>query len=449
MRPQMPPSYSLLKKNSQSAPMETPKSTRAASGSAHISSGPRVPDVAWGPELASIMAAPCKWSTFRGRMKKVLQRIWDGTNKYRKATRTAQMMEESDIPPPRYSEFAAEVDEEVSVQKSNKSTGPKSNRNAVWKPKKGAFWKRTDSNSQKPIESNAGKPESTPASQREIDYSAFSYPRLTELVRNKVDTVKLLRSVLVFVMFITFYADLDKIKTDTGSLFPWHSTIFTRTDADRSKFFAWDIFEITRDLSTLVRHLEQQVSGCRWFKARRQHIDLLTQLVVKPAEDLMIQADYALEILGTFRQDRPRGSRSTKYYSLVDCWEPQNPENLPRWSYRMLDLGDTLASHASLIASLNLEEKQQSELEDAMAEYLEKRKLNKVQMSETLKLKVLEELKYRPHGTCCWPMRDGYMDLFRMLGKTDGSCWRDDLKKERKRRSCQSTLPSSAIGGTG
>jgi hypothetical protein len=200
-------------------------------------------------------------------------------------------------------------------------------------------------------------------------------------------------------MFITFYADLYKIRTDTGGLFPWRATISTRTDADPAKFFEWNLFEMTQDLSTLVRRLERQISGNRWFSVRRQHKDLLTQLILKLVEDLMIQADYALEILRTFRIDRTGGF--TDYFTLVDYWKPRKRENLPRLSYRMLEYGDTLASHASLIASLNLQEEQQSKLEDAMATYIEARKLNKLQMSETLKQTVLKELKYNPHGTYC------------------------------------------------
>jgi hypothetical protein len=100
----------------------------------------------------------------------------------------------------------------------------------------------------------------------------------------------------------------------------------------------------------------------------------------------------------------------------------------------MVDLGDTVASHCSFIASLKLQQELQSELEDAMAKYLAGRNMSGIQMSETLEQIVLAELKTRPHGTCCWPMMDGFMDVFRMLGKTDGSCWRDTLKLERERR---------------
>jgi hypothetical protein len=473
MRSQVPPSHSLPNEESKTPPIKNPDLTCTVSGSAHISSSAWLlvaPDAARRPELVPTTAVPRKCSTLPGRMKKVMQRVWAGNKRDRKATRAAQMMDEPDTSPPQYTEFAGEVVEEASFQKLNESTSPKTSESAVSKanritvsrsngndvPKlnKDAYPKPIGSNDQKPIKSNAQKPEkstvvkSIPGSQREVDYRAFSYPRLTALTRNEIDMVKLLRSILVFVMFITFHADLDKINTDTSSLFPWNTTIFTRTDTDPSKFFAWDVFEITRDLSTLVRHLEQQVRGNRWFNIRRQHKDLLTKLVLRPAEDLRIQADYTLEILGAFRQDRLKDG-SIDYYSLVDHWKPRNRGNLPICSYRMLDLGDTLASHASLITSLNLQEKQQSELEDAMAKYLKKRNLNELQMSEALKLRALEESKLHPHETCCWPMRDGYMDLFRMLGKTYSSCWRDDLKLERKRRRGQSALPSPAIGGTG
>jgi len=433
-------SCSLPKEESKSAPMEKPILTCAACGSAYISGDAQLtaaPDVAWDLQLAPMNTAPRKYSILRGKMKKMMQRIWAGTKTGRKATRTAQMIE-FDVRPPRYTRFPAEAVEVACIQISDMSTGSKTNGSAVSNPTRDANSKPTGSNDQKPIESNSWEPknavvESTSGSQSESNSSIDSYPRLTQLVRNNVDTVKLLRSVLVFIMFITFYAELDIIKTDTGSLFPWSTTIFTRAEADPTKFFAWDVFEITRDVCTLVRDLEEKLRRNRWFSASRQDKDLLIKLVLKPAEALEIQADYALEIAGTFRQDRHVG-KGINYYTLVDLWKPRYRKNLPARSYRMLDLGDTLASHASFIASLNLQEEQQSELADAMAKYCKERKLNELHMSETLKQKVMEELKYHPHRTCCWPMRDGYMDLFRMLGKTDGSSWRDVLRKDREMR---------------
>jgi hypothetical protein len=413
-------------------------------------------------KLAPMMATPRKHNTFPARMKIVVRRIWAGTKKGHETTTRAQMTEETDNPPPQYDEIAAEVVEEASIQKSTKPMDSKSNggaiskshrnavrkvsrnvwdssRNAFSKTHKNAVLKSTGSNDQKPVDSNARKSEnstvgeSTPGSQQNPDHSVFSCARLTQVIENKVDTVKLLRSVLVFIMFIAFHGDLDKIKTDTGSLFPWSATIFTRTDANPSNFFSWDVFEITRDLSMLVRYLEHTVSCNRWFNVRQEHKDLLIQLVIKPAEDLKIQTDYALEVLGTFRQNQLKDG-SIDYYSLIDYWKPRAQENLPGESPRMLDFGDTVASHASFIVSLNLQEKQQSELEDAIAKYLKKRNLKELQMSNILKREVLKELKSRPHGTCCWPMTDGYMDLFQWCGKTDNSHWRDCLKQEREWR---------------
>ncbi|KAL1607696.1 hypothetical protein SLS60_002631 [Paraconiothyrium brasiliense] len=382
-------------------------------------------------ELVTMMGAPHESDAFGKKMDKIVQRIWAGAKRFCKITRTAQMMEHSDIPPPPYTRFTEDVIEDAPVENFNKETGSKTNGSVVTKPNEDAVPKPTGSDNQKPIEKSVVR--STSTSQLELDYSTFSCPRLDQLVRSTVDRVKLLRSILVFIMLTTFHGELHIMDTDTGNLFPWNTTITTRTDAGPFTLFLWDVFEITRDVCTLVRHLEQQIRSNRWFSVRREHKDLLIQLVLEPAEDLKIQADYALEILGTFQQGRG-GGWSVYYSTLVDYWKPQRRENLPRLSYPMLDLGDTLASHASLIASLKLKDEQQSRLEDAMATYLETRNLNKLRMSETLKQKVLEELKYSPHGTCCWPMRDGYMDLFRMLGKVDGSRWRDDLKLEREKR---------------
>ena len=111
-------------------------------------------------------------------------------------------------------------------------------------PSKNPILKTTNSNYRKPIENNAEKPENSTVvhspsiTPLEIDYSAFANPRLTQLAKNRVEKVKPLRSVLFFIMCVTFDADLWKARREADSLFPWQFTIYTRTDADPSKFFA-------------------------------------------------------------------------------------------------------------------------------------------------------------------------------------------------------------------
>jgi hypothetical protein len=85
-------------------------------------------------------------------------------------------------------------------------------------------------------------------SRSEIDHSRYYFWRLSHLVRTEVDTVKLLRSTLVFVMSATFDADLSKIERDTGSLLPWSVTISTKY-ANSSAVHWWNVSKITQSLA--------------------------------------------------------------------------------------------------------------------------------------------------------------------------------------------------------
>jgi hypothetical protein len=246
-------------------------------------------------------------------MKTLMQRI----RACIKRERTFQIVEDSDALPLLSTESAAEVAEETFSEKSIQSTGLKNQWNGRFKANQeccfdvqrrycikvngDAMSKPIGEDDQKPIENNARKTEkNTVASstqkpkknkfQSEVDYSRYSFWRLSHLVRTEVDTVKLLCSTLVFVMFATFDADLSKIERDTGSLLPWSTTVSTKY-ADSSAVYWWNVSKITQELSTLVWLLEHTMENNHWFNARRQHKDLLIQLVFKPVEDLKIQAD--------------------------------------------------------------------------------------------------------------------------------------------------------------
>jgi hypothetical protein len=126
-------------------------------------------------------------------MKKVMQRIWAGAKRDREATRTARMMEKSDIPPPPYTKSAAEAAEEASIQRFNTSAGSKTNSdsvsktygNAVSNTIRCAVSNSTGSNDQKPIENSSPKPKedtvvkSSSSSRLEIGSTALYCQRLT------------------------------------------------------------------------------------------------------------------------------------------------------------------------------------------------------------------------------------------------------------------------------
>jgi hypothetical protein len=138
--------------------------------------------------------------------------------------------------------------------------------------------------------------------------------------------VKLLRSILVFVMFITFHANLDEITEMTDSLFPCDRTLYTTKETDTSKLLSWGIYDVTGDLCALITHLEANMRLNRWFDVRRKDKELLAHFVLKPAESLNIQGDYVLELLGTFKQIQ-LVDKSIQYYTLIDYWMPGRREN--------------------------------------------------------------------------------------------------------------------------
>ncbi|PVH99182.1 hypothetical protein DM02DRAFT_629581 [Periconia macrospinosa] len=334
-------------------------------------------------------------------------------------------------PPPPYTQSTPKFTQEASPA-SNKSTGSNPSGTTIYKPKKSFLSKISGRNNEKLHGQTAPRLKESSAEVRwDIDCRADEYPRLTQIIRSRIDRPTLLRSMLVFIMFITFHRDGLLEDVDMENLFHLNYSIIESTDYDPHKFFQFNVYEITNDISILVRDLEDQMRTNRWFSSCQRHKKLLTQFVIEPAEVLSIQTDYALEIFGAFKQDRKW--TGFQYYTLVDYWTPPNEEDR-KDILRMQDLGDTLASHASFTASLKLSETQQCVFEAHMSDYIDRKKLGNVQMSDKLKQQVLDELKHRRGGTCCWPMKDAYMDLFRMLGKTDGSCWRETLKKERDNR---------------
>jgi hypothetical protein len=207
-------------------------------------------------------------------MKTLMQRIRARI----KRERTYQIIEDYNTLPLLSTKSTAEVAKETSSKRSIQSTGSKTNGTVASKPIKSAVSMSNDDTAsksngdamskpigegdQKPIEINARKTEkSTIASSAQkpkknksrsvVDYSRYCFWRLSHLVRTEVDTVKLLRSTVMFVVFATFDADRSKIERDMGSLLPWSTTVSTKY-ADSSAVYWWNVSKITQELSTLV-----------------------------------------------------------------------------------------------------------------------------------------------------------------------------------------------------
>lgn len=342
------------------------------------------------PLLAS---PPHGWNVFPSKKTGAIQRIWDGARKFCKATKATSSTRKCDT-------------------LARKRTGTNAKANHVHD----TLSKPTMSNNTIPINTFTLIPNNAfrriPDCELRINFNGSPFPRLTELVRSDVDTEKVLRSILVFIMFISFYVNPYEIQDEMDNLFPWDREFPcdeetpTRTDDDSSKSFPWSIVDITNDLSVLVRHLHKSLNDGRWFLVRRDHKELLRRLVLQPAMEMGMQAGYILEILGFFRQE-PQGEMIC-FHTLLDYRNPFLEGIQPSLSTLgiLMEFGDTVASHVLVINSLQLQEGQQSKLEDAVVEYLKEEKMEKLRTSNAPRSNTdMNEIR-------CSPNEDGYPELF-------------------------------------
>jgi hypothetical protein len=121
---------------------------------------------------------------------------------------------------------------------------------------------------------------------------------------------------------------------------------------------AWTHFAILKDassildkkkrsalslVSTRIRHLKKKTSSSRWRLFYDWDKDLIEKHVLGPVDDLGLNLDYALEVLGRYKRKEGRGRPKS---TMVGYW---------MLSSHVTDLSDTIASHALFLQSLLLQ----------------------------------------------------------------------------------------------
>ena len=204
-----------------------------------------------------------------------------------------------------------------------------------------------------------------------------------------------------------------------------------KLDGDSSSILTADHKAELAELCSLVRDLKEKLRRCRWPAVRQRDKDLLVKIVLDPAKEWPIDVEYVLEVLGRYRHSEASGV--TKIETLVDYRMPSCPGIRPRWTSPMLDLGDTMASHASLISALRLKKEQRLVLENAMAAFQKGKGLEELRNSRELQKESLKSGQ-----TCGWPLSNEYSNLAKVLATGANYEYfahaRKNLRKRRKHR---------------
>ncbi|KAF2115718.1 hypothetical protein BDV96DRAFT_631637 [Lophiotrema nucula] len=236
--------------------------------------------------------------------------------------------------------------------------------------------------------------------------SASQYPLLTRIVEEE-QTLKSrhLRMYLAAIIAVTFSANLGELDAaNTNS----NLSIVSQHRQESFSILSKHHWDVLKELCALVRDLEERLRRRRWPTTCQQDKDLLVKCVLEPTRGIRIQKEYILEMLGRFRIVEAHGVKEIK--TLVDHWTPSNTRILPRWTSPMLDLGDTLASHAYFIASLHLEKEEALVLDRAMAKYRKDQGLEDIRNSKGFRKEMI-----RSGQLGGWPLSDGYVNLAKAL----------------------------------
>ncbi|KAF2452217.1 hypothetical protein P171DRAFT_438813 [Karstenula rhodostoma CBS 690.94] len=274
--------------------------------------------------------------------------------------------------------------------------------------------------------------------------AATPYPLLTVLVEKQNNEERgqcnsLFRWSLVQIMADTFSANFFSLRAAVAK------------DMVQKKMCAWDrdpnsiLSEQGQDgldqLCALVRKLSADLQRNRWPAVCRWDKILLIQLVLKPAKRMNLPADYALEVLGRYSYSgEPGGAVKT---TMLDHWTPSHVGMRPRYTSPMVDLGDTLASHAMLIETMELREDKMEVMDDAVATFRKDRGMERLQNSKELQEEALlwkRKVVGAAPLACLWPVSDEYYNLAKVLRESedmhddvaDGQ--RNRLREQRKAR---------------
>ncbi|KAF2657456.1 hypothetical protein K491DRAFT_691093, partial [Lophiostoma macrostomum CBS 122681] len=257
------------------------------------------------------------------------------------------------------------------------------------------------------MDDNAGLRFGTPSPMTQIHPTAGSYPLLTQ-VASINDGIRrtLWRAFLVEIMAVTFSAEFQQLQaaiTQSGSLGP---PAVCMSDGGSSSILTERYRAALGEMCALVRDVEEKLRCGRRLAVRQHDKHLLSKLVMDPAARMQIDTAYVLEFLGRYRCFEDGGRVKTT--TMLDHWTPSYLRIRPRCTAPVLDLADTLTSHATFIASLRLPEEVDIVLDNAMDRFRREKGLKGLRNSKEL-LYGLRDLSY--YGPCCWPLSDGYMDL--------------------------------------
>ncbi|KAF2785538.1 hypothetical protein K505DRAFT_369087 [Melanomma pulvis-pyrius CBS 109.77] len=202
---------------------------------------------------------------------------------------------------------------------------------------------------------------------------------------------------LVEIIALTFSTDCQRLKAALVKADPtWAPTACIQ---DSSSIRNDQGRAIVTEFSALIQNLQKEMSHDRWLLVCGRDKNLMKKLVLEPVKDLDLNLDYALEVLGRYK--RVEGCRRPES-TLVDYW---------MLSSSSTDLGDTIASHALLLQSFELETEVHLILEDSITTYQKEKGLEELRTSKEMQ----EESVLSLAKTCCWPLSDEYMDLARGL----------------------------------
>lgn len=243
---------------------------------------------------------------------------------------------------------------------------------------------------------------------------------------------------LVQIMADTFSADFERLRAAMAND-PEKKMIICSAYRDGS-FVLSELGQAgLEQLCALVRKLVAALRRNRWPMIYRWEKILLIQLVIQPARRMKVPADYVLEVLGRYMRGNETGT-------MVDYWTPSCRGLRPKCSSPMIDLGDTLASHALLTDKLPVKDEVLEVLEAALVTFQKDRGMDRLQnskelQSEALLWKMNQEEGEEPPLICLWPVSDDYSTLAKVLRESKNmkdilaDAQRERLRKARNSRS--------------
>jgi hypothetical protein len=201
-------------------------------------------------------------------------------------------------------------------------------------------------------------------------------------------------------MAVTFSTDCRRITAVMAKTEPTWAPIARIKDS--SPILIEDTRALISELSSLVQNLQIEMSRdrCRLVSGRDKN--LIQKIVLEPVQDLNLNLDYVLEVLGRYK--RVEGRRRPES-TLVDYCMSLSTST---------DLGDTIALHALLLRSFEFRPDAMDVhriLEESIATYQEEKGPEHLRTSRELQEESIKSLA----ETYCWPLSDEYMDLARGL----------------------------------